>query len=438
MDASAAAAFESSVGPVCDAPRNSGAALLALGMGSFALGTTEFLPVALLPTIAGDLTVSLPAAGLLVSGYAMGVTLLTPILSALFSGLPRKGMLISLMALFFVTNLACALAPSYGFLLAVRFFTAISHGVFLAAATNVATTLVGRGKEAHAIGVVFAGLSIAMATIVPLGSLLGQTLGWRVAFAGTAVLGLIAMIAQARYLPKLPAPTKRMTLAAQAAVLKQPRVLLTLAMTAIGYAGTFATFTYMTAILEEISGFHAIAVTLILGVIGLCITFGNIIGGKAADKKIYPALAGLFALVVVGMVGLWLAAPFKIAMIFAVIFFGIFMFSPGAGLQLLAVNQARRWTPGAVDVAAGLNQSAFNLGIAMGAVIGGQVVASPLGLGATPLISAGVVLLAIGLVGIGWRMDRNIDASPKEGSGEPEAFRIAVETPATVASQATV
>ncbi|MCC9607379.1 MFS transporter [Blastopirellula sp. JC732] len=431
MDASAAAAFESSVGPAATTPQNTGAALVALGLGSFALGTTEFLPVALLPTIAGDLEVSLPAAGLLVSGYAMGVTLLTPILSALFSGLPRKGMLISLMALFFVTNMACAFAPSYGFLLGVRFFTAISHGVFLAAATNVAAKLVGRGKEAHAIGVVFAGLSIAMATIVPLGSLLGQTLGWRIAFAGTAFLGLIATIAQARYLPKLPAPTKRMTLAAQAAVMKQPRVLLALGMTAIGYAGTFATFTYMTAILEEISGFHAVAVTLILGVIGLCITFGNIIGGKAADRKIYPALMGLFCLVVVGMIGLWLAAPFKIAMIVAVIFFGIFMFSPGAGLQLLAVNQARRWTPGAVDVAAGLNQSAFNLGIALGAVIGGQVVASPLGLGATPLVSAGVVVLAIGLIAIGWRMDRNVDPQPEEVAVEPESVRVIVEPAAS-------
>ncbi|WP_186767652.1 MFS transporter [Blastopirellula retiformator] len=431
MDASAAAAYESSVGPV---PKNPGAALLALGMGSFALGTTEFLPVALLPTIAGDLEVTLPAAGLLVSGYAMGVTLLTPILSAVFSGLPRKGMLISLMVLFFVTNMACALAPSYGFLLGVRFFTAISHGVFLAAATTVATQLVGKGREAHAIGVVFAGLSVAMATIVPLGSLLGQTLGWRVAFGGTAFLGLFAMLAQARFLPKTPAPTKRMTLASQAAVMKQPRVLLALAMTSIGYAGTFATFTYMTAILEEISGFHAIAVTLILGVIGVCITFGNIIGGKAADKKIYPALAGLFCLVVVGMLGIWLAAPFKIAMIAAVIFFGVFMFSPGAGLQLLAVNQARRWTPGAVDVAAGLNQSAFNLGIAMGAAIGGQVVASPLGLGGTPLVSAGVVIVAIGMVLIGWRMDRDVDPVSAEAT-EPQARNLVLEAePATSAA----
>ncbi|UUO06092.1 MFS transporter [Blastopirellula sp. J2-11] len=434
IDASAAAAFESTIGPAGDMPRNSGAALLALCMGAFAIGTTEFLPVALLPTIGEDLEVSLPAAGLLVSGYALGVTLLTPILSAMFSGLPRKGMLISLMGLFFVTNLLCALAPNYGFLLGVRFFTAISHGVFLAAATTVATSLVPKGKEAHAIGVIFAGLSVAMATIVPLGSLLGQTLGWRVAFAGTAFLGLFAMLAQARYLPKLPAPTKRLTLAGQAMVLKQPRVLLALSMTALGYAGTFATFTYLTAILEEISGFQAVAVTLILGVLGVCITIGNLIGGKAADRSIYPALAGLFALVVVGMLGLWWAAPFKIGMIVAVIFFGLFMFSPGAGLQMLVVNQARRWKPGAVDVAAGLNQSAFNLGIALGAVIGGQVVASPLGLGATPLISAGVVMLAIGLIALGWRMDRKDDAAAEEKLVEQDAIRIAVDSPATVTS----
>lgn len=386
------------------------AALLAIGVGSFALGTTELLPVALLTTIADDLSVSLAAVGLLVSGYALGVTLFTPILSAACSTLPRKGMLQGLMAIFFLANLLGAMAPSYSFLLAMRFLTAISHGVYLAAASTAAATLAPPGKEAHAIGIIFAGLSAAMATVVPLGSLVGQTLGWRMAFAATSVLGLVAMTAISYYVPRLPMPAHRLTLASQASLLRQPRLLLTLAITAVGCSGTFATFTYLAAFLEKITGFHPFAVMPILAGVGAAITCGNVLGGKAADLRIFPAVMGLYGLVLMGLIALWTVAPYPVAAVAVVLFLSLLMFSPGAGLQLLAVNQAKRWIPGAEDAAAGLNQSAFNLGIAMGAIIGGQVAQSSWGLRATPICSAALILLAIGLIAVGWRIDRKDEA----------------------------
>ncbi|GAA4436254.1 MFS transporter [Bremerella cremea] len=381
--------------------------LLALTMGCFCIGTTEFLPAALLPTIAADLKVTLSSAGLLISGYALGVTLLTPFLASFSSGISRKPLLIGLMVIFAITNLAAAFAPNYETLLAIRFLSAIPHGVFIALASTAVSSLVAKGREAGAIGILFSGLSIAMATVVPAGAILGQLVGWRMAFAATSGLGLLTIISIGMFVPKLPLSENRLSLGRQFAALMHPQLLLALAMTAVGYTGTFATLSYMTAFLEEVSGFSPTMVTMLFALLGVCVTFGNLVGGRVADRGLHPALVGGYALVAVSLLALWLAAPYQIAVVPAFLLFAFTMFAPGAGLQLLAVEQARRYLPGAEDVAAGLNQSAFNLGIAIGALVGGQVVASPLGLAATPAISILPVVMAIGLSAWSWKRDTN-------------------------------
>lgn len=393
-------------------------ALFALSLGSFALGTTEFLPAALLPTIASDLKVTVASAGLLISGYALGVTLLTPALTAAFSGYPRKKLLMALMGAFFVTNVLAAFAPGFSTLLVMRFLTAFSHGVYFAAASTAAASLVAKGREAQAISILFAGLTIAMATIVPTGAFIGQILGWRFAFAATGCLGLITMIGIAIYVPALPISENRLSLGKQLSALRHPGLLVALAITTIGYAGTFTTLTYLAATLEQISGFSPFMVTILFGVLGAGVTVGNLLGGRAADFGIYPAVAGLYALNAVSLLALWFGAPYPAFAVAALIFFSVVMFSPGAGLQLMALRQAARCMPGSEDVAAGLNQSAFNLGIAIGAFIGSQIVASSWGLAATPGVSVLLLLAAVALTAWAWRRDAGnfADASASIGS----------------------
>lgn len=400
-------------------------ALVALAMGSFAIGTTEFLPVALLPTIAGDLSVSTLAAGLLVSGYALGVTVMTPVLAAAFSGTPRRGLLIGLMGFFALTNLLAALAPFYALLMTARVFTAFAHGVYFAAASTVAVRMVPPGREARAISLLFTGLTLAMATVVPMASLIGRALGWRAAFVLTALLGLAAMLAIRRWVPVMPPTARRMTMARQARALREPRLLLALAMTTVGYAGTFATFTYLIPILETISGFGPVMVTVLLALLGVGVTCGNLLGGRAADRQLHVALVGLYGLVAVSLVLFFFAAAVPWTAVAALLFFSVVMFSPGAGLQLLVVRTARQWLPGAEDVASGLNQSGFNLGIALGAGVGGLVVDSRLGLAWTPLVSAGLVTGAIGLTALAWcwhrRDARRLAASAADGVSARQA-----------------
>ncbi len=378
-------------------------ALFALAVGSFAIGTTEFLPAALLPTISSDLQVSASSAGLLISGYALGVTLTTPILSAFFSALPRKQVLMGLMALFAVTNALAACSPDYSFLMAMRFLSSFSHGVYFAVASLVAAGLAPKGRESQAISILFSGLTLAMATVVPLGALLGQILGWRAAFAATSLLGVASFVSIALTVPKLAGATHRLSLLKQMSALKSPRLLLALSMTAVGYAGTFVTLSYLAPFLEQVSGFHPVTVTFLFGLLGIGVTFGNLLGGKVASLGLFPALVGLYSLVAVSLLALWLIRETPELAIVALFSFSVFMFSPGAGLQLLALKEASLATPGTEDVAAGLNQSAFNLGIAAGAFLGGRVIDSSLGLSSVPLASIVLLVLAVGLTLWGWR-----------------------------------
>ncbi|HEX2010447.1 MAG TPA: MFS transporter [Roseateles sp.] len=372
-------------------------ALLALTLSAFAIGTTEFVIVGLIPTIAADLGVSLPSAGLLVSLYALGVAVGAPVLTALTGRLPRKTLLLALMALFTAGNLLAWLAPGYASLIAARVLTGLAHGVFFSIGSTIATGLVPKDKAASAIATMFTGLTVALVTGVPLGTFIGQHFGWRATFLAVAGLGLVALAGSALFVPRNIARSQPAALLEQAKVLAQPRLLLVYAMTALGYGGTFVAFTYLAPMLQQLAGFEAGAVGLVMLVYGVSVAIGNIWGGRLADRRgPVGALKLIFALLAGVLLLLNFTAGSKPLVVLTVLLWGAVAFGNVAGLQVYVVQLAERHAPRAVDVASGLNIAAFNVGIALGALLGGEIVAR-WGLTQLPWIGALVVLGALAL-----------------------------------------
>ena len=387
-------------------------ALLALTISAFAIGTTEFVIVGLLPTMAADLGVSLTSAGLLVSLYALGVAVGAPVLTALTGKLPRKTLLLALMALFTVGNLVAWQAPSYEALVLARILTGLAHGVFFSIGSTIATGLVPREKAASAIAIMFTGLTVALVTGVPLGTFIGQHYGWRATFLAVSGLGLIAFIGSALFVPRTITHTASASLKVQASVLLQPRLLLVYAMTAVGYGGSFIAFTFLAPMLQQVSGFEAGAVALVMLVYGVSVTVGNIWGGKLADQRgAVPALKIIFALLALVLLVLTFTAPHKWLMLATVLAWGAVAFGNVPGLQVYVVKQAERFSPRAVDVASGLNIAAFNVGIAFGAWAGGLIV-ERLGLVHTGWIGGLVVLGALALTAWAGRLDQRDGRDP--------------------------
>lgn len=386
-------------------------ALLALTLSAFAIGTTEFVIVGLIPTIAGDLAVSLPSAGLLVSLYALGVAVGAPLLTALTGKVPRKLLLLSLMVLFTAGNLLAWQAPGYESLILARIVTGLAHGVFFSIGSTIATSLVSKEKAASAIAIMFTGLTVALVTGVPLGTFIGQQFGWRETFLAVSLLGVIAFIGSLLFVPRDIQHSKPASIVQQLAVLKQPRLLLVYAMTAVGYGGTFIAFTFLAPILQEISGFGEGAVSLVLLVYGVSVAVGNIWGGKLADRHgPISALKLIFTLLAVVLLALTFTAANPWLALATVLLWGAVAFGNVPGLQVYVVRQAEHYTPNAVDVASGLNIAAFNLGIAGGAWLGGHIVAS-LGLIHTAWIGSLVVLGALALTFWSGRLDRTDTSS---------------------------
>lgn len=381
-------------------------ALWALTLSAFAIGTTEFVIVGLIPTIAASLGVSVPSAGLLVSLYALGVAIGAPVLTALTGRVPRKQLLLSLMVLFTIGNLLAWMAPGYGTLMAARVLTGLAHGVFFSIGSTIATSLVPKEKAASAIALMFSGLTVALVTGVPLGTFIGQTFGWQATFLAVSLLGVIAIAGSAMLVPRDIAGSAPSSLLTQLAVLRKPRLLLVYAMTTLGYGGTFIAFTYLAPILQEVSGFAAASVSLVMLVYGVSVAAGNIWGGKLADRKgPIRALQIVFALLAAVLLVLTFTAPNKWMVLATVLAWGAVAFGNVPGLQVYVVQRAERDAPQAIDVAAGLNIAAFNVGIALGAWGGGLIVAR-LGLMATPWIGALVVLGALALTTLAGWLDR--------------------------------
>jgi len=381
-------------------------ALLALTLSAFAIGTTEFVIVGLIPTIAGDLSIGLPSAGLLVSLYALGVAIGAPLLTALTGRVPRKLLLLGLMALFTVGNLLAWQAPGYEALVVARVLTGLAHGVFFSIGSTIATSLVPQEKAARAIALMFTGLTVALVTGVPLGTFVGQQFGWRSTFLAVSALGAIAFVGSAIFVPRELQHSAPASLRQQLQVLAEPRLLLVYAKTAIGYGGTFIPFTFLAPILQEVTGFAPGAVAWVMLVYGVSVAIGNLWGGRLADRKgPIPALQLIFALLAAVLLLFTFTAPHPTLAVASVLLWGAVAFGNVPGLQVYVVQQAERFTPQAVDVASGLNIAAFNLGIAGAAWIGGLIV-THLGLMHTPWIGALVVLVALALTSWSGRLDR--------------------------------
>lgn len=390
-------------------------ALFALTLSAFAIGTTEFVIVGLIPTMAADLHVSLPSAGLLVSLYALGVAVGAPVLTALTSRWNRKAVLLSVMSLFVAGNLLAWQAPGYNTLILARILTGLAHGVFFSIGSTIATGLVAKDKAASAIAIMFTGLTVALVTGVPLGTYIGQTLGWQATFLTVAILGIIALAGSALLVPanlKQPPVTK---LSAQMKVLTHPRLLLIYAITALGYGGTFTAFTFLAPILQEVAGFSAGSVGLIMLVYGVSVAIGNIWGGRLADQHgPIKALTLIFTGLAAVLLALTFSAHSPFGAVFTILIWGAFAFGNVPGLQVYVVKLAERYTPDAVDVASGLNIAAFNVGIALGAWGGGLIVEHA-DLMDTPWIGALIVLIALLMTRLSGTLDKRSlpQASPQ-------------------------
>ena len=382
-------------------------ALLALTIGAFAIGTTEFVIVGLIPTIAEQLSVSLPSAGLLVSVYALGVAVGAPVLTALTGRIPRKQLLLALMALFTLGNLLAWQAPGYGTLVAARLLTGLAHGVFFSIGSTIATSLVPKEKAASAIAIMFGGLTVALVTGVPLGTFIGQHFGWRETFMAVSLLGAIAFISSQILIPGNIPQRSASSLREQLRVLTNSRLLMIYAITALGYGGVFTAFTFLAPMMQTLAGFTPGAVSAILLGYGISVAVGNMWGGRLADKHgAVPALTFIFAALATLLMVFQFTSTMHYAALATVLVMGIFAFGNVPGLQVYVVQKAELYVPSAVDVASGLNIAAFNIGIALGSIIGGQVV-ERYGLAQTPWIGAVIVLMALVLLMVSGRLDKS-------------------------------
>ncbi|WP_419957564.1 MFS transporter [Psychrobacillus psychrotolerans] len=380
-------------------------ALLALAVSAFAIGTTEFISVGLLPLISKDLDISLTTAGLTVSLYALGVTVGAPVLTALTSRMPRKSLLLWIMIVFIIGNGIAASATSVTVLLIARVISAFSHGVFMSIGSTIAADLVPEDKRASAISIMFTGLTVATITGVPFGTFLGQQLGWRFAFIAIVVIGIIGFIANSILIPSDLRKGTRTSIQDHVKLITNSRLLLIFLITALGYGGTFVVFTYLSPLLQSVTGFKQGTIALILLVYGVAIAVGNMIGGKLANKNPIGSLFYMFIIQAIILLLLTFTAPFKVVGLITIILMGVFAFMNVPGLQVYVVMLAERYVPSAVDVASAMNIAAFNAGIAIGSYLGG-IVADSIGLIHTAWIGSIMVMIAAILTGISRMLER--------------------------------
>ena len=380
--------------------------LLVLAISAFAIGTTEFVIMGILPDVARDLAVSLPSAGMLVSGYALGVAVGAPILAVLTSKLPRKPALQMLMLIFVAGNLLCVVAPGYNVLMAARVLTSFAHGSFFGIGAVVAASLVAADKRASAIALMFTGLTLANVLGVPFGTFIGQEFGWRATFWIVAVLGVISLAGLTVLLPRQQ-QAESTSLLKEFRVLTQASTWLALMMTVLGFGGVFVVFTYIAPILEQVTGFSPRAVTLVLVLFGVGLTVGNTIGGKLADRALLPSLMGILLLLTAVMIAFAFTSHAAVPAVLTIFIWGIAAFATVPPLQTRVVEQARE----APNLASTLNIGAFNLGNAGGAWLGGLALSHGYGLDRLPLVAAAVAFAALLLTALAAWQDRSAPAS---------------------------
>jgi MFS transporter, DHA1 family, inner membrane transport protein len=382
--------------------------LLALAVSAFGIGTSEFIIMGLLPDLARSFHVSIPKTGILVSGYALSVTLGSPLVALALSRMDRKRALLILMGMFLVGNALCALAPTFLLLLFARILTALCHGAFFGIGSIVASHLVPRSERAQAIAIMFSGLTLANVLGVPAGTALGQAFGWRFAFWAIVPICLIANIGLLRLVPHQPA--EKIHLKHEFHAVVRPQVQLVLAMSTLSSVSLFCVFTYIAPILEQVTHLSPAAVTRVLVVFGVGITLGNLTGGRLADWKQMPVLICGIMLLILIFLAMPLVETKAVPAVLMVFVWGCIHFAAGAPLQARIVDQAK----GAPNLASTLNQGAFNLGNALGASLGGIMLTEGIGYRYLSLGSAAVASIALLVALIALRVERSQRGSAEE------------------------
>jgi DHA1 family inner membrane transport protein len=387
-------------------------ALLALAVAAFGIGTTEFVMMGLLPNVADDLGVSVPTAGHLVSAYAIGVVIGAPLLAAVGVRVPRRRMLIALMGLFTLGNLASALAPGYGTLLAGRVLAGLPHGAFFGVGAVVAARLVREGRQARAVATMFLGLTVANIIGVPGGTALGQQLGWRATFLVVTVIGLVAMAALAALVPHLPLERRDGGGAGAAGAVGELRrevralgdrqVLLGLLTAVFGFAGVFALYSYLASMVTEVTGLAESSVTVVLALFGVGMTLGALAAGPLTDRALRPTLYGSLGALALVLVAFRFTVHVPWAAMATVVVIGAVGFMTTTPLQMLVMEKARH----APTLAAASNHSAFNLANAGGAWAGGTAIAAGWGWTSPALVGAGLAVVGLAVAVVAGVLDR--------------------------------
>ncbi|MER5713011.1 MFS transporter [Streptomyces sp. NPDC002122] len=390
-------------------------ALLALAVGAFGIGTTEFVVMGLLPGIAADYGVSIPTAGLLVTGYALGVVVGAPLLTVLGGKVSRKRMLMLLMGLFVLGNTLSALAPRFGMMLAGRVIASLAHGSFFGIGSVVAAGLVAPDKKAGAIATMFTGLTVANFVGVPLGTFVGQAVGWRATFAGVAVLGVVGLLGILRLVPDMPRP-EGAHLRRELKAFRNPQVLLAMAMTVLGFGGVFAAITYIAPMMTEVAGYSEGAVTWLLVLFGIGMFLGNLLGGRYADRALMPLLYVTLGGLAVVLALFTVFAHDKVLAAITILLIGALGFATVPPLQKRVLDHAH----GAPTLASAVNIGAFNLGNALAAWLGGLVIAAGFGYTSANWVGAALAAAALGLAFWSAALERRTPAAaPAEAAVAP-------------------
>jgi DHA1 family inner membrane transport protein len=375
--------------------------LMALALAAFGIGTSEFIIMGLLPNLSDDFHVSIPKAGVLVTGYALSVTIGAPIVAIATAKLERKLALLLLMGVFTLGNLACAVAPTYNLLFGARVLTALCHGAFFGIGSVVAANLVPRNQRAQAIALMFSGLTLANVLGVPAGTALGQAFGWRSAFWAIVPIGILAAAAVFFLVPSQAAGSSG--LLHEFRVLRKPQVLLVLAMSVLTSASLFCVFTYIAPMLEAVTLVSPHTVTLTLLLFGVGITVGNLLGGTLSDWRPMAFLVGALLTLIASLIVLYYAEPHVLPAIVMILLWGAIQFAAGAPLQSRIVDHAGA----APNLASTLNQGAFNFGNATGASLGGMMLTAGYTYRQLPLASALITLITLVLALISGKLDRD-------------------------------
>ncbi|GGX92432.1 MFS transporter [Streptomyces hiroshimensis] len=397
-------------------------ALLALAIGAFGIGTTEFVTSGLLPEVADEFGVSIPTAGYLTTGYALGVVIGAPILAVLGSRVPRKKMLMALMGLFVAGNAISAAAPVFGVMLAGRIVASFAHGAFFGIGAIVAAGLVAPQKKAAALAMMFTGLTVANVVGVPMGTMVGQSAGWRVTFFLIAGLGVLAVLGIAALVPQQPRP-EQTRISGELAAFRNPQVLLAMAMTVLGFGGVFTMTTYFTPMMTDAAGFASSSVTWLLVLFGLGMVVGNLIGGRFADRALMPMLLTALGGLAIALALLPVATHDKIATAVVVPLIGALGFATVPPLQKRVLDQ----TADAPTLASAVNIGAFNLGNAIAAWLGGLVISAGFGYTAPNWVGAAMAASALALALVSAALERRTGAQGAAGAPSARDGRIVAQ-----------